>query len=754
MRKKQSTKPKQVDLIPESERAARVAAQEVAIRRQLRGSPFADAPMVAVAAAVGGEKVAAVTEEDSSPPLGMDDLVSALCDAMPYPARSADGPLYVAVDHCFPIKGQGTVLTGTVLSGGVKVGETVELPALGEKRKVKSLQSFHRAVQCAGQGDRVGLCVTNLDAKLMERGVLCAPGSVGRVERALAVVKRVRAFRGQMRSGQKVHMSLGHVTVMARATFFGARELLLQAAAASAGGDGDGAASAAAAVEEGKEEKEGEGAGDGGDGGGVGVGVPSLAFDWAQEFEHQEELVGREREARATWGEEGEQEGTKGGTGGGGGCLLPQFVLLEFDAPVLAPLQTLVIGSRLNGEFGAVGGGAAAAAGAGGGGRKEAATGGGGGGGGGGPCRLAFYGTLLESLRAKDVRRVRIYKHKLREGTIHRLGACDTDSEGVVRCREATGQGLFKKETDLRPFVGMRVETRDGQTGRVEAGFGKGGKFRVRFDGSGAVGVNPGDRLYLRFRRFVHDPEKRMVQSATPLPPVGGGYRPRQRTAGGGRGGGEGLVDDYGVVNSGGEVAATVAVVDSSDEEEGSGEGEGEEAAGAVVAEAVTVVDGVDLSALETDFAALPPPSHHHPLSSSLRPAPAPRQQQQAAALLSLSIPSSAASGPTSSLCPPAVGTPHGNGSGSGGLEARFGVVDTVRPEGLVIVKGFFSMEEDVRQFAGMRVVVAEERAEGGEGVVVGPFGKGGKAKVQFSGGFSGEVGAKLTLYVEHQRGP
>ena len=94
------------------------------------------------------------------------------------------------------------MLTGTVLSGGVKVGDTVELPALGMDKKIKSMQSFKRPVESAMQGDRsdcearlccacdacvhcllwrlhrrVALCVTQLDSSLLERGLVCTPGS-------------------------------------------------------------------------------------------------------------------------------------------------------------------------------------------------------------------------------------------------------------------------------------------------------------------------------------------------------------------------------------------------------------------------------------------------------------------------------------------------------------------------------------------------------------------------------------------------
>ena len=54
-------------------------------------------------------------------PEGIEDLLATLRASIRVPERNPDGPLLFAIDHCFPIKGQGTVLTGTVLSGAMKV---------------------------------------------------------------------------------------------------------------------------------------------------------------------------------------------------------------------------------------------------------------------------------------------------------------------------------------------------------------------------------------------------------------------------------------------------------------------------------------------------------------------------------------------------------------------------------------------------------------------------------------------------------
>ena len=54
--------------------------------------------------------------------------------------------------------------------------QMVEISALKESRKVKSMQMFKKPVQQAKQGDRIGLCVTQFDASLLERGLVATPG--------------------------------------------------------------------------------------------------------------------------------------------------------------------------------------------------------------------------------------------------------------------------------------------------------------------------------------------------------------------------------------------------------------------------------------------------------------------------------------------------------------------------------------------------------------------------------------------------
>lgn len=92
----------------------------------------------------------------------------------------------------------------------------VEVASQRESRKVKSLQMFRRPVQRARQGDRVGLCVTQLDAKVLERGLVSAAGYLPTVAGGVIRVRRIPYFKGEVATKAKFHVSLGHETVLAK----------------------------------------------------------------------------------------------------------------------------------------------------------------------------------------------------------------------------------------------------------------------------------------------------------------------------------------------------------------------------------------------------------------------------------------------------------------------------------------------------------------------------------------------------------
>lgn len=106
--------------------------------------------------------LAANTGEGNS--LGLQNLVDEILKTIDVPKRNNEGEFYFLIDHCFPIKGQGTVVTGTVIQGKVKNGDEIEFPQLNEKRKVKGIQMFKKPVEKAGQGDRIGMLFPGLDS--------------------------------------------------------------------------------------------------------------------------------------------------------------------------------------------------------------------------------------------------------------------------------------------------------------------------------------------------------------------------------------------------------------------------------------------------------------------------------------------------------------------------------------------------------------------------------------------------------------
>mmetsp|Transcript_10918 Transcript_10918/g.32591 ORF Transcript_10918/g.32591 Transcript_10918/m.32591 type:complete len:694 (-) Transcript_10918:28-2109(-) len=289
-----------VDTVPAAERDAFVARATERLRKQLASSKFRDAPIVPCAAAVGGEKVAAVVEKGKKAKapeiesLGLDALVETLRRRSKPPRRDEAGPFFFAVDHCFPIRGQGTVVTGTALRGHVKVNDVVELPEIGLEKKVKSMQMFRRPVRRVRCGDRAGLCLSQLDAAALERGVIAAPGSVPGIQAAFALVRKVRFFRGPCDTERKFHVTTGHATTLATAYFFGAAEL--------AGSP------------------------------------PPAAFDFSREYAFQEKLAQRPKRAA-----------DEDALGGADDEPL-QWCLLRFEGKVRCQLDALVIGSNLEAD--------------------------------------------------------------------------------------------------------------------------------------------------------------------------------------------------------------------------------------------------------------------------------------------------------------------------------------------------------------------------------------------------------------------
>ncbi|XP_050021383.1 selenocysteine-specific elongation factor isoform X2 [Alexandromys fortis] len=353
--------------------------------------------------------------------------------------------------------------------GGPEAPETEAPQGISELievvKKVKSMQMFHTPVTSAMQGDRLGICVTQFDPKLLERGLVCAPESLHTIHAALISVEKIPYFRGPLQTKAKFHITVGHETVMGRMLFFSPAPDSFDL-------------------------------------------EPKLDFfDLSREYLFQEQYLCKDSMPTATEG--GDEVDMKAGHTPGGQCPRQQWALVEFEKPVTCPRLCLVIGSRLDADI-------------------HTNT-----------CRLAFHGVLLQGLEDKNYTEsflpaLRVYKLKHKHGLVERV----MDDYSVI------GRSLFKKETNIQLFVGLKVQLSTGEQGVIDSAFGQSGKFKIHIPG----GLSPESKkiltptlkkrnragrgettkqeegterpepmqpvtLSLSFKRYVFDTQKRMVQT-------------------------------------------------------------------------------------------------------------------------------------------------------------------------------------------------------------------------------------------------
>lgn len=109
------------------------------------------------------------------------ELMDAIDNYIPEPVREVDKPFLMPVEDVFTITGRGTVATGRIERGQIKVGDKVELVGLKEtiETTVTGVEMFRKELDFGQAGDNVGLLLRGVDRKDIERGqVLCKPGSI------------------------------------------------------------------------------------------------------------------------------------------------------------------------------------------------------------------------------------------------------------------------------------------------------------------------------------------------------------------------------------------------------------------------------------------------------------------------------------------------------------------------------------------------------------------------------------------------
>ena len=109
------------------------------------------------------------------------ELMSNVDDYIPNPERDLDKPFLMSVEDVFSISGRGTVATGRIERGLVKVGEEIEVCGIRETQKttVTGIEMFRKLLDEGRAGDNVGLLLRGLKREQLERGqVICKPGSI------------------------------------------------------------------------------------------------------------------------------------------------------------------------------------------------------------------------------------------------------------------------------------------------------------------------------------------------------------------------------------------------------------------------------------------------------------------------------------------------------------------------------------------------------------------------------------------------
>ena len=112
----------------------------------------------------------------------IDDLMDALDTYIPTPERAEDKPFLMSIEDVFSIKGRGTVGTGRIERGKVKVGDEVEIVGLMKaprKTVVTGVEMFNKTLEFGMAGDNVGVLLRGIERTDLERGqVLAKPGSI------------------------------------------------------------------------------------------------------------------------------------------------------------------------------------------------------------------------------------------------------------------------------------------------------------------------------------------------------------------------------------------------------------------------------------------------------------------------------------------------------------------------------------------------------------------------------------------------
>jgi len=181
------------------------------VEEYLRGSFLEGAPVVPVSARTQA---------------GLPDLRQALLAiAQQSPGKNASRYFRLPIDRAFAIKGFGTVVTGTLISGSVAAGDEIELFPLAKRLRVRGVQSGGKSVDRASAGQRTAVNLGGIEHTALRRGmVLAIPGKF-RVTRRIDTRLELLHSAPKLKQRSRVHFHVGTCETVAELVFYGQKDL-------------------------------------------------------------------------------------------------------------------------------------------------------------------------------------------------------------------------------------------------------------------------------------------------------------------------------------------------------------------------------------------------------------------------------------------------------------------------------------------------------------------------------------------------
>lgn len=173
------------------------------VREGLKGSFLEDAEIVPVSANSG---------------FNLDSLLNSIermVDGIPF--RDSEGPFFMPVDRVFPVKGFGSVVTGTAYRGSVRKDDTLQILPSGDKTEIRSVQVHDTPVEEGRSGQRVALSLGGVPLSGVQRGdVLCSPGVFSTASRFDAKLRILPSAPEALKHWQRVRLHIGTADLIGR----------------------------------------------------------------------------------------------------------------------------------------------------------------------------------------------------------------------------------------------------------------------------------------------------------------------------------------------------------------------------------------------------------------------------------------------------------------------------------------------------------------------------------------------------------